>query len=809
MLMKQLRTLTAVSLSILAGITMHTTAQTAELPYSINFTECIDGWAVSDNDGNGTTWDDMSYQTYGYSHYGFNSPNEDDLISPEFSLVKGATYKISTTIINSYPNGSEKLVLMAGTTKDKFKEVAPISVTSAGENANVIDFIPETDGSYCFAIRDISESAYFGIIGVLNFTIEKTADPVVTIPAVEVPYTIDFKDNCDGWTAADNNRDRYSWRANALDAYGVYMEGANAPHNDDLISPKFKLAKGKTYNISTVIELLRPSGEDILTLMCGTDKAAMTELKKLTVANQGANTDITNYTPEADGEYYFAIRNTTERSSSLPTLIVGVSSFSISENTAPVEGALISTDFSSENPLDGWTVLDTNADKNTWGFIDGINGVAYNSENAASSSDWLISPLMQLTEGQDYLVNYTLAQAGAFSADRIDVCMGTEATPDAMTTVLANETLEFANGNGKITGTQRISGHATGMYCIGFHVATAEPNGIVSLQSIHVKAVEKTVPKAITNLKSVSDSKAHTVTLTWTNPDKDTAGANIQTVDILIYENETLIHTMAGCTAGAEDTYTYTPAEFTGVVTYTVKAAIDGVESEAATTSICLDDIQGEKILVKTIGISSSSFANWNIVDNNNNGTPKYGKWIYDMGLYFKHELSKPTVEDDWAISPSFDLEPSKRYIVDYNLATHATGPATFDVTIGNKNTVEAQTRILQKQEDLQQNGFAHFHTNQFVVDSEGKYYIGFHVLNVAHSISISDISIYYIEPVSGIYETITGNTIAEVTVFDASGRIVAHAKGANVDMSAFDSGLYIVRTTDSLGHTTTTKFVK
>lgn len=229
MLMKQLRTLTAVSLSILAGITMHTTAQTAELPYSINFTECIDGWAVSDNDGNGTTWNDMSYQDYGYSHYGFNSPNEDDLISPEFSLVKGATYKISTTIINSYPNGSEKLVLMAGTTKDKFKEVAPISVTSAGENANVIDFIPETDGSYCFAIRDISESAYFGIIGVLNFSIEKTADPVVTIPAVEVPYTIDFKDNCDGWTAADNNGDRYSWRANALDAYGVYGRSQRTP----------------------------------------------------------------------------------------------------------------------------------------------------------------------------------------------------------------------------------------------------------------------------------------------------------------------------------------------------------------------------------------------------------------------------------------------------------------------------------------------------------------------------------------------------------------------------------------------------
>lgn len=642
-----------------------------------------------------------------------------------------------------------------------------------------------------------------------------------------LPYSIDFKESCEGWTVVDNNGDRYIWRTDFLSTYGVYMEGSYAPHNDDFISPQFALSKDKTYDISTVLEVLLPSGEDVVTLMGGTDKTAMTEIARLTVTAQGPNRDETEFTPESDGEYCFAFRNTTGRYSSLPTQLLAACRFAIAERAASTEGALVSTDFSGENPLDGWTVLDANNDGHTWGLTEGLDGIVYNSESAASSSDWLISPLMRLEEGQDYIVEYTLAQGGAFVADKIDVRLGTGASADAMTSVLADEILEFPNGNGQKSASQRITGIAGGMYCIGFRAATAEPNGTVRLLGVHVTPADKTVPAAVTSLTATSDSEARTVTLTWTNPDRDTAGAPIQTVDILIYENGTPVGTLTGRTAGADDSYTYSPAVFAGTTDYTVTAAINGAESEAATTSVCLDDIQGEKVLVKTINISSASFPAWTVIDNNGNGASKSGKWVYDMGLYFKHPLGKPTAEDDWAISPSFDLQPDKRYVFGYSMATHASGPATFDVTVGDGQTIESQTRVIQTQKGLEQNGFARFETKQFDVDAEGKYYFGFHVTDVAHSITVSEISVYSIKPKQDGADGIIGSgctaiaydrstsiltvdgDVETLTVCDAAGRVIAQTAAASVDMTACANGLYIARATDRLGNVTCAKFVK
>ena len=329
----------------------------------------------------------------------------------------------------------------------------------------------------------------------------------------------------------------------------------------------------------------------------------------------------------------------------------------------------------------------------------------------------------------------------------------------------------------------------------------------------------------VSGLTAISDNSAGKVTLTWTNPVADTFGAGIAAVDVLIYENGNFIEMLAEREAGAEDSYTYSPADFSGDKTYILRAAINGIESEDVSTTICLDDIEGNLVPVKEMSITSETSPEWVLLDNGGKG-----KWVYDsfQCFYFKHPNGAGTAEDDWAISPAVELQTGKRYVVVYQLATNLSGGATFDVTLGDAQTSEAQTQVLESQNNLLQNGVGAFQTRQFTVDAAGPYHIGFHATEVGHSITLSRVSVYYVErKQSGAEDAITGTELAydresssllvagafaSLTVYDAGGRSVMTTGASDssiIDLSGLEKGLYIVRITDKQGVCTGMKFVK
>jgi len=831
----------ALALTVAAGTAFAMDAAGAQAvapPYSISFGETQDGWTAIDEGGTDRAWTFNNRGIYYQGQYkacikiegSWSNAQNDWYVSPAISLKAGTDYVVKTT--SCYGAVTFTLALEIGTSASDMSanrkigewELPGYSPSLAPrEHQLKVD----ADGEYFISFHaEFPTGMYEGFL--LDFAIEEEGGggEVPDNPddggVAVLPYSINFKETAEGWEAVDRNEDNNTWNTDYLSWYGVYINGNyTGAHNDDFVSPKFALKSGSKYKINTTLLEAYPPTGSVVTLVAGTDKNDMAEVKRLSITAQGENADEADFEPATDGEYYFAFRNTSPQSYAS---ITGICNFSISEVAQVPDAPLVSTDFTGDAPLKDWTVTDANNDQSTWTIVDGVPGVTYDSETAPlPADDWLISPAMQMNEGEDYLVTYTLRQAGAFSEDVVEVRSGGEATAAGLTTLLSTMRLQFENGNGEVTKTVRISSKETGLCHIGFHVITEEANGTVSLCQFVVAHAERPTPRPVEGLSATSDYNEKLVSLIWKNPTADTAGADLTEMDIRIYANGTLVETLHGVTAGEEGTYAYSPEDFTGDVTYEVTAVIGENESVAVSTTICLDDVQGELRLVEAKPITSDHVSDWVIANNSGNSV-----WGYDMMFYFKHLLGSPTDEDDWLISPSFQLETGKRYVVKFRLGTNMSYGATFDLTLGEGQTEEAQQRVLNSYVELKQNGMADFQSRQFSVDAAGSYNVGFHVTKVEHSISLNSLEVYYIDVTSSALEDVDGHKSAEVAfvggilavpadadavrVYDASGRLVWHqaCRGEErVDLTSLQAGIYLVHVTSVDGNCTCVKLAK
>ena len=743
-----LSTVCFVFLNIL-GIT-NVNAQ-VDLPYSINFAESQEGWtAVDKSTEPGTTWVYKERGLYFNGTYApcvmiveYSANSNDYYISPALNLKANTKYTISTIACGEQTGqyGSE-VSLAIGTSKEDmgtFKEIKKLALPFYPQNteSEKTELTVETDGVYYIAfhattVADNGSSYLSGFSISAEEGVDPGPDP--NQPAT-LPYEINFKESANGWTPMDNNKDGTTWQS--YSGMGVALGMALSSHDDDFISPGFSLESGKQYRLTMLVELSdgSPSPTEQLLLMGGQDKAAFEKIKELSLVKFGENPDEYIFTPAASGIYYFAFRNLSESFGA--TLIL--CNFAISEvNSDPDPSKpVLSTDFSGENPLNDWTVLDANTDKVTWAVVGGLSGVTYNSENAAN--DWLITPALSLTEGWDYLIKYTFAQSGAFEEDKVEIRMGATATAEGLSELLVTELIDL--GSGTKSGSYRLSCMQTGNVYLGFHLVAPVENGSLSLTKVEVVAVEKAIPLSVTDLKVTSDYKAKSVTLKWTNPLLDTTGAPItSSLKATVYENDVLVKTLNDLVAGATAECTYSPAiPFTGNVVYAVKAVIGDIESKAVSASVCLDDVQGDTIPVQTFNLDDKDAFNlWTIIDKNGGKTWTYASWDKCASL-------SGGVYDDWLISTAVKLASDKRYVVIYDLRTSRDFPADLDITIGKAKTIEGQTTVLSSHKGLKGDTYVEFTTRQFSVDADGEYYVGLHAGNVDNYLSIKNIRICYI----------------------------------------------------------------
>lgn len=795
------RILLAITFVLLLGISVGR-AQTA-LPYSINFGESQTGWTAVDNSPiQGTTWKFKERAAYitGLGNYDcvvlqqdYDSNCNDYYVSPAFALEQGKTYTIEFNTCAFNIGATPVLTFECGTSNTDMTTFRSLKTITLDENrayppAQRMQLGVPSTGTYYFAFHatspvENSEIFLFEFKLYEGDNSGETPEEVI----VEAPYTVDLRTSQEGWTAADNNKDGKTWQASGNT--GVMLGMASGQHDDDYFSPKVTLEAGVTYKITTdVVVQGSPYDYDHVSLTQGTDKTQMTAVKQLSLANPGENWEENFFTPSVGGDYYFSFHNT----SSTGGNSISIYSFAIEEYVpeVPAETEIFSTDFSKANPLEGWTIVDANNDGTKWFIEEGYEGPSYDGNTATSANDWIITPALSLEAGSDYLIRYTVAQSGAFDADQMEIKWGATASVDGMTNSLTTETIQ-TGGSGSIDKVLRLSCTQSGTVYVGFHLTTAVSNGIVTIEKISVSKTSKAKPMTVENLKVSSDYNAKSVTLNWTNPAYDMTNAPILIpLNILIYENGSLVTTLEDRELGAKDTYTYTPANFAGVAQYRVVASIDGVESLPVEAEINLDDVQGEEVAVREFN-TVSDYGYWTI--ENKDGGSTWTQIIYDNGGLQRRYVKNG---NDWAISPGVALETGKRYVIKFNLATGRDYPGSMKVWLGRSQTADGMNAELLSVENVLNNGYVLTATPQFSVEENGTYYIGFQVTDVADNLRVTKVGIYYIEPATtgGDDEVL----VAEIPYTENFDQSTSTPEGWKIERSSDEYGFKVCNVSDN-----------
>ena len=465
--------------------------------------------------------------------------------------------------------------------------------------------------------------------------------------------------------------------------------------------------------------------------------------------------------------------------------------------------------------------IDANNDGITWTTVEGLNGLTYDSDDAkVAANDWAITPIIKFEADKNYAVAASFTRSGAFDEDIIDVYAGDEPTADKMTTKIGTFKIEDNAAEAKL----RFIVAEEGNKYIGFHVVTpgSGDNGQLSLASVSVTALEKATPLAVENLEGTVNSDDKTITLTWTNPTKDTEGYPIaETLGVKLYENDVLVKTVDDASEG---TLVYSPENFSGETTYKVVPFIGAKDGEGATVTLNLNDMTGDLVLVKAFEFNKTAATSWTIINADKNSS----KWEFDYdGFYF----GGGSAADDWLISPALALNTKDRYVLKYELKTawqpsNNTFFADIDVTVGQGATAEAQTTTVNSHKGLSQNGYTEFQTKQFSVAADGQYNIGFHVTGIKGNANMRNLAVYAVgEATNSITEITEGGVVAynksngalfvpagsKVALYAANGTMAMQtvADGNAISLNSLANGIYVMKITSAEGKVMTQKIVK
>lgn len=663
---------------------------------------------------------------------------------------------------------------------------------------------------------------------------------------VETVLSANFGTEQTGWTSIDKSEKSgttWKWTQSGY-CSGTTWSYSNcvrlgrdwsSTHNDYYVSPALELQAGVEYSVKTLVGTSYNTAEACVTttLELGTsssDASTFTKVADLTTVAANNSEDFAEMgethtlTVDADGTYYVAFHGVQETDDQFYGHILGIEITCGVKEPEVVEPHQPGDSIYSGTEASDFTIIDANNDGHTWGTVEGIDGLTYDSDQAEESADdWLVTSGIKLNAGTDYVISYEVAQQGAFDPDSVEIRLGDAATVEALTTLVGKDAV---SNDGHLKGSFRYTSETAGTKFVGFHVFTpGAENGQLSLLSLNVVAIEAATPKAVTELAADIDSNDKKVTLSWNNPSEDTAGLQIvNPLSVKVYAGDELVETLTDQKAGAQ-TLEHHPATFAGDITYKVVAVIGDLESEAATVTVNLDDLSGDSILVHSFNVNSSTKGDWTIIDNGGSST-----WGYDYQNIFTFTFKLGNgryANDDWLISPAVALETGKRYVLKYDLKVSRDYDDCIAVTVGTAPTAEAQTQTVNDHKNLYQNGFATFTTPQFSVDETTDYYVGFHVYEATYSLSMRNLAVYYIgNSATGITDVAEGQgalaydrQAAQLSVPAGSAVSVYAVNGAQtlstataattVDLSSLAEGIYVVKATDQTGTVHTMKIVK
>ena len=532
----------------------------AQLSYSVDFTAgAPSDWTALDNNATtGSTWHFDGSMGYLYDGAAValyeeqEATSDDYYISPLFALDAGVTYTVKSASSNPW-SVAGALTLKVGTDKtdaSTFVEKATFATTLGWTNATeeTVTFTVEESGNYYIAFH----GAYTGgsmqsaMVSLINFSIEGASGSLATegeeggetetpeLAEGQFVVTENFDDDThftasttvpDGWASAGSfpfgrNTGAYFGYTAKSGSYVLGTPGSSAYGRDEVIyTPMYKLLAGKEATISFSFiangdPYSRPNGVKVVVKDGqSADANTVSELGEVTAAIYTSWNEFTfKYTPEADGEYCFALALQTSLASSGQ---VAFDDFTITgyspaeEETPAVETVALpySIDFSTKTDgVAAWTAIDLSEEPYyTWGYDQygyyhssnpspGYLGVMGLSVRSEVQNDYCVSPAFALEAGKKYKVTTKTSNFNTDFASTWTLELGTDPADAATFTSVGSLSpqLERVGVNDLPSQELTIEVAESGVYYLAVHAST---NDIKSTSSnslfLHYFAVEE------------------------------------------------------------------------------------------------------------------------------------------------------------------------------------------------------------------------------------------------------------------------------------------------------------------------------
>lgn len=197
--------------------------------------------------------------------------------------------------------------------------------------------------------------------------------------------------------------------------------------------------------------------------------------------------------------------------------------------------------FNSNASLEDWNRVDANDDGITWRQS---GGAMYISTPNDRHDDWLITPPFKLEKGRMYDFTF-LGNNSEDMLDIIDLRLGSEGTPEAMT-VVVKDGIEISGAVGKRYGTA-FRCEKEGTYYLGLHAVSDSRGHYLYVDDIGVSAgYSPEAPAAVTDLVCEADKYGdNKVTISFTAPTLSVTGNPLTAAaSVNVYREGTLVTTL-------------------------------------------------------------------------------------------------------------------------------------------------------------------------------------------------------------------------------------------------------------------------
>ncbi|MGM9860997.1 MAG: choice-of-anchor J domain-containing protein [Muribaculaceae bacterium] len=236
-----------------------------------------------------------------------------------------------------------------------------------------------------------------------------------------------------------------------------------------------------------------------------------------------------------------------------------------------------------------------------------IKGASQSYPSKYSSDDWLFTPDIDFEAGKTYNVTFKLIKM-LYAATGYEIKLGTGKSAEAMTTTLSAATLPEAPMGSLYTISAVITVPTAGAYYIGIHDNDA--NGYFAINEINIEqGVGQSTPAAVSGLTVTPDASGlKSAVISFTAPTQAKDGTALQAITkIEVKRNDEIITTLTDVSAGAECTYTDSPA-VSGLYTYTVVAYNEAGAGDVASAKMFVGiNTPGDATNVNVTNVSDSS----------------------------------------------------------------------------------------------------------------------------------------------------------------------------------------------------------